>query len=160
MVLHKKNLLWLFLSVVVIALDQLTKHLVMVHLSYGQPLVILPVFNLTLTYNPGAAFNFLSSAGGWQRWLFTGIAIVVSVYILFWLMRAQQHEYFTKIGLSLVLGGALGNLWDRLQYGHVIDFIQVHYHEWYFPDFNVADSAITLGAIFIIIALLVNKSGA
>lgn len=157
MKLNKKNLYWLILTVVVIVLDQLTKHLIVANLQYGQPLEILPIFNLTLTHNPGAAFSFLSSAGGWQRWLFTGIAIAVSLYILFWLMRAEKHEWSIKIGLSFVLGGALGNLFDRLQHGFVIDFIQVHYHNWYFPDFNVADSAITIGAIFIIWTLLFPK---
>jgi len=157
MKLNKKNLYWLALTVVVIALDQLTKQLIVAHLQYGRPLEILSMFNLTLTHNPGAAFSFLSAAGGWQRWLFTGIAIAVSLYILFWLMRAEKHEYAIKAGLSLVLGGALGNLFDRLHYGYVIDFIQIHFQNWYYPDFNVADSAITLGAIFIIWALIFSK---
>ncbi len=157
MVLNKKNLLWLILSLLIIILDQLSKHWMITNLTYGEPWVILPMFNLTLTNNPGAAFNFLSSADGWQRWLFTAIAIFVSIYILFWLMYAAKRDYLTKIGLSLVLGGAIGNLCDRLHYGFVIDFIQVHYKNWYFPDFNLADSAITVGAIFIIVTLLFNR---
>ena len=154
---NTKNLYWLIVAVVVIVLDQLTKYLIVTNLSYGQSIEILPVLNLTLVHNPGAAFSFLSTAGGWQRWLFAGIAFAVSLYILFWLMRAEKHECAIKPGLSLVLGGALGNLFDRLQHGFVIDFIQVHYHNWYFPDFNVADSAITVGAIFIIWALVFPK---
>ena len=157
---NKRNMLWLILSLVVIVLDQLSKYWVVTHLVYGQPWVVLPIFNLTLTSNPGAAFNFLSSADGWQRWLFTAIALVVAIYILYWLLYSGKKDYLLKTGLSLVLGGALGNLIDRLHYGFVIDFIQVHYQPWYFPDFNVADSAITVGAVFIILTLLFKREAA
>lgn len=154
---NKRNLIWLLVSLIIIILDQLSKHWIMANLTYGQPWEILPVFNLTLSYNPGAAFNFLSAANGWQRWLFTAIAVLVSIYVIFWLTRVSAKDYLSKIGLSFVLGGALGNLYDRLHYGYVIDFIQVHYQNWYFPDFNLADSAITLGAVCIILTLLFDK---
>lgn len=152
--LNKKNLVWLLLTLVVIVLDQITKQLIITNLQYGQPLELLPILNLTLVHNPGAAFSFLSSADGWQRWLFTGIAIIVSLYILFWMLRTEKQDLAIRIGLALVLGGAIGNLLDRLIYGFVIDFIQVHYGPWYFPDFNLADSSITIGAGFIIWAIL------
>lgn len=157
MTLNKRNLAWLVLSAAIIILDQLSKHWIMTNLNYGQPWEILPVFNLTLSYNPGAAFNFLSAADGWQRWLFTAIAVLVSIYIIYWLMRVSENDYLSKISLSFVLGGAIGNLFDRLQHGYVIDFIQVHYQNWYFPDFNLADSAITVGACFIILTLLIRR---
>lgn len=160
MTINKRNLYWLILSVIIIVLDQLSKNLIVTHLTYGNPMEILPVFNLTLTHNPGAAFSFLSTDGGWQRWLFTAIAVLVSVFIIVWLLRLSEKETLTKIGLSFVFGGALGNLYDRLHYGYVIDFIQVHYHNWYYPDFNVADSAITVGACFIILALLFERERA
>lgn len=155
--LHKmkiKNLKWMFISLIIIVLDQLSKVLVLTHLAYEEPLRLLPILNLTLTNNPGAAFSFLKNAGGWQRWFFILLAIAVSVYIIVWLMRVEKKEPIIKLGLSLVLGGALGNLIDRVRYAFVIDFIQVHYSSWYFPDFNLADSAITVGAILIMGCLI------
>jgi len=149
-----KNLNWLFLSLFIILLDQVIKFVMTQHLIYDQSIAILPFFNLTLQHNPGAAFSFLSTASGWQRWLFTAIALSVSVVIIIWIYQLKSKDYWNGIGLSLVLGGALGNLIDRLIHGYVIDFIQVYYHQWYFPVFNIADSAITIGAICIIIRML------
>jgi signal peptidase II len=142
---------WLWLAAVVVVLDQWTKALSVAHLELHQPLPVLPSFNLTLMYNTGAAFSFLNDAGGWQRWLFIALAMAVSGVIVIWLRRAATEGLWLPIALSLVLGGALGNLWDRITLGHVVDFIQVYYARWYFPAFNVADSAITVGALMLLI---------
>ncbi len=142
--MHPGALRWLWLSVVVIALDQLTKHLVLGALRTGEEQVLLPVLSLVLAFNAGAAFSFLAGADGWQRWLFTGIALVACGFML-WLLRRGGSRWLCA-GLALVIGGALGNLVDRLTLGTVVDFVLVHYRGWTFPAFNVADSAITLGA--------------
>ena len=144
--LKPRNLLWLPLVLAIIALDLWTKSLATAHLDYGVPVEILPVFNLTLQHNSGAAFSFLSDAGGWQRWFFSAIAIVVGLFLLAWLLRLQAGQKTLASSLSLILAGALGNLWDRLELGYVVDFISVHYQSYYFPAFNIADSAITIGA--------------
>lgn len=144
-------LIWLWLSVFVIAFDLITKQLAENFLSYGQPVPILPVFDLTLLYNPGAAFSFLAGEDGWQRWFFTAIAVGVSIMLISWLYKLPRANKWMAIALTLILGGALGNLFDRLYYGHVIDFISVHWEGAYFPAFNIADSAITIGAIMLIL---------
>lgn len=149
-----KNLNWLFLSVFIVIIDQITKFLITKYLFDAQAIAVFPFLNLTLQHNPGAAFSFLSAASGWQRWLFTGIAISVSILIIVWIYQLKLKDYGNAIGLSLVLGGALGNLIDRIFHGYVIDFIQVYYQQWSFPVFNVADSAITIGAVFIIFRML------
>lgn len=141
---------WLGISVVVILLDQLTKQLAEATLTYAEPLAIFPSFNLTLLYNRGAAFSFLSDAGGWQRWFFASVSVLASMALLFWLSRLKPHQWHLALALSLVLGGALGNLIDRLWLGHVVDFIQVYYRNFYWPAFNVADSAISVGAALLI----------
>ena len=143
---------WLWLSVGVIVTDQITKLLASYYLVLNQPVPIVPSFNLTLMYNTGAAFSFLSDAGGWQRWFFTGLAVVVSVAIIIWLRKLSRGEHWQAAGLALILGGAVGNVIDRIRLGHVIDFIQVYYQEYYWPAFNIADSAITVGAVIFIIA--------
>lgn len=148
------KLIWLWLSVVVVVLDQLTKYLASASLEYGRPVELLPVFDLTLLHNTGAAFSFLAGAGGWQRWLFALLAAVVSIVLVVWLKRLKAHETWLAIALALVLGGALGNLYDRVVLGYVVDFISVHYQRYYFPAFNLADSAITVGAIMLIIDTL------
>lgn len=148
------KLIWLWLSVVVVGLDQLTKYLASANLEYGRPVELLPVFDLTLLHNTGAAFSFLAGAGGWQRWLFALLAAVVSIVLVVWLKRLKAHETWLAIALALVLGGALGNLYDRVVLGYVVDFISVHYQRYYFPAFNLADSAITVGAIMLIIDTL------
>jgi signal peptidase II len=136
---------WLGLAALVIVLDQITKILIANHFSYGENLVLLNIFSLTLMHNPGAAFRFLSDAGGMQRWLFSGIAIIASVAIT-WLLKKHATQTLFALSMSLILGGALGNLIDRIAYGYVIDFLLFHWDEHYFPAFNVADSAITCGA--------------
>jgi len=143
---------WLWLSAVVIVLDRLSKYLISSHLHVYDSITLLPVFNLTLLHNTGAAWSFLADASGWQRWVFIALALAVSVGLIVWLryLPRTQHRWRAS-ALSLVLGGALGNVIDRLWHGYVIDFIQVHYHGWYFPAFNVADSAITIGAVMLIL---------
>jgi len=148
----KGMLPWLALAFVVVALDQAIKLLMLALLDLHRPVAIIPgFFNLMLTYNTGAAFSFLSDAGGWQRWLFSLFAVAISIVLLIWLYRLPRAARWLPCGLALILGGALGNLWDRLAHGHVIDFIQLYYDRWYWPAFNLADSAITVGAIMLII---------
>lgn len=143
------RLLWL--SGLVIVLDQLTKLWIMASFDEYEVLVVWPVFNLTLVYNTGAAFSFLSDAGGWQRWFFIGLAIVVSLAMVWWLRQLQPRERLTGYGLALVIGGAIGNVIDRIWLGKVVDFLQWHWEDWYWPSFNVADSAITLGVILLLL---------
>lgn len=140
---------WLLLSVAIIALDLWTKHLASTHLEYAQPVSLLPVLDLTLVHNTGAAFSMLADAGGWQRGFFIGIATLVSVVLVVWLLRLRRGTPWLALALALVLGGALGNLYDRVTLGYVVDFISVHYGGWYFPAFNVADSAISVGAVLL-----------
>ena len=140
---------WLWISIGVIALDQVTKHLILVAFRPGDERVLLPVLSLVLAFNTGAAFSFLAGADGWQRWLFTAVAIVACGFMV-WLLRRGGSAWLCA-GLVLIVGGALGNLYDRLTLGHVVDFILVHYGGWLFPAFNVADSAITLGAAALIL---------
>jgi signal peptidase II len=142
---------WLWLSALVIGLDQLSKLWASSALDYGEPVSVMPMFNLTLMHNTGAAFSFLSSAGGWQRWFFAVVAVVISTVLLVWLKRLQPGQRWLAVALALVLGGALGNVWDRLYLGYVIDFIDVYYQQWHWPAFNVADSAIFVGAVMLII---------
>jgi len=142
------RLLWV--SVTVIALDQLTKVWASASLDYAVPLVITPFFNINLAHNTGAAFSFLDDAGGWQRWMFILLAIVVSGLLVQWLRKTGSHEKAQAYGLVLIIGGALGNAIDRVIYGHVVDFLQFHYAGYAFPTFNVADSAIFCGAVLLI----------
>lgn len=148
---------WLLFSGLLIALDQWTKVIADSHLVYARPVEVLPVLNWTLHYNPGAAWSFLANAGGWQIWFFTGLAALVAVIMAVWLTRL--HERLDRVlaaGLALIIGGALGNAIDRVLYGHVVDFISLHWQQHYFPTFNIADMAITLGAVlFIVDALFV-----
>jgi signal peptidase II len=143
--LNTKMLKWLWLSVLVLVLDQATKLTVAGAMQLYESIPIMPSFNLTYMRNTGAAFSFLSDAGGWQRWFFAGLALVISVVMTVWLARLKSHETLLAIALSLVLGGAIGNLIDRLAYGYVIDFLDVYYQNWHWPAFNIADSAIVLG---------------
>ncbi len=145
------RLKWLWLSLLVFVLDQASKLFFENSLSLYQQIVIIPdYFSWTLAYNKGAAFSFLASESGWQRWFFAAVAVVVSVVLVVWLKRLKANETWLALALALVLGGAIGNLFDRVVYGHVIDFILVHWqNRWYFPAFNLADSAITLGAILL-----------
>ena len=147
---------WFWLSALVVLLDQATKKLAEAELVLHQPLAVLPSFNLTLMYNRGAAFSFLSDAGGWQRPFFVTLSSVVSLFLIYWLWQIgrdekQKHNRILQASVSLILGGAVGNLIDRALYGQVTDFIQVYYASYYFPAFNLADSAITVGAGLLIL---------
>ncbi len=146
---------WLWLSAVTVVLDQASKLAITYSMQLYQSIPLLPFFNLTYVHNTGAAFSFLSGAGGWQRWFFAGLAMAMSVALSLWLSRLQKHETLLAVSLSLILGGAVGNLIDRLLYGHVIDFLDVYYGSWHFPVFNIADSAITLGAFLMLIEAFV-----
>lgn len=150
---------WLWLSLVIVALDQVSKQLVESSLMVYETIPLLPYFNLTLAYNEGAAFSFLSDQGGWQRWFFTLVAAVVVIVLGVWLSRLK-HERLLAVSLSLVIGGALGNLLDRLLIGHVIDFLDFFYHSYHWPAFNVADIAITLGVVLMFVdAFVGHKAG-
>ena len=142
------------LSVLIIVLDQVTKYFASQALMLHQAIPVFPGFNLTLMHNTGAAFSFLSQAGGWQRWFFIVLASTISIAILIWMHGLSANRRWLLAALAFVLGGALGNLWDRVMIGHVVDFIEVYYENYYFPAFNIADSAITIGAIMLIIDAL------
>lgn len=147
----RKNLAWLWLALAVFALDWVSKQHFSRTMDLGESVNLLPVFSWTLAHNYGAAFSFLHDAGGWQRWFFAGIAVAVSGGILWWLKHLPANAKFLACALALVLGGALGNLWDRMLLGYVVDFIHVHYGSWHFPAFNVADMGISVGAAMLII---------
>ena len=136
---------WLWLSLLAIVLDQASKLVVDHSMQLYESIPLMPYINLTYVHNTGAAFSFLSEAGGWQRWFFAALAFIISAVLSVWLARLQKHETLLAVALSLVLGGAIGNLIDRLAYGYVIDFLDVYYDTWHWPAFNIADSAITLG---------------
>ncbi len=142
---------WLSLSLLVVMLDQLTKILASSELALYQANAVFPGFNLTLMHNTGAAFSFLSNAGGWQRWFFIVLASGVSLFIVFWMRSLAASNRWLLAALALVLGGAIGNVVDRIRLGYVVDFIEVYYGKYYWPAFNIADSAITIGAIMLII---------
>ncbi len=142
--------LWVSLAFIIIILDQYTKNWFEQHLFYGERWPILPFLDFTLRYNPGAAFSFLAGAGGWQRWFFSGIALIATLLIIYWLQRQPNKKLFCT-ALSLILGGALGNVLDRIIHGHVIDFILFHWQSWHFPAFNIADTAISIGAALLIL---------
>ena len=143
---------WLLVSATIIALDQWTKYIVMTTLTLNHQVEFIGGFwNWMLAYNDGAAFSFLRDATGWQRWLFAGLAIGVSVGMTIWLARTPRGDWRTALPFSLVIGGALGNLIDRIRLGHVIDFIQWYWHDHYWPTFNVADSSIVAGAIALLL---------
>lgn len=153
------NLKWLWITLLVAVLDQITKLAASHYLAMHQPVALLPFFNFTLVHNKGAAFSFLSDASGWQRWFFTVIALVVSAAIVVWLKRLPLGEKWMPIALALILGGAIGNVWDRVSLGYVIDFLDVYYGTWHWPAFNIADSAITVGAVMLVIdAVFLSKA--
>jgi signal peptidase II len=151
----KKNaglmlMLWLGIALVVVLLDQVTKIAMSERLLYGQSEPVTTYFNLVMVYNKGAAFSFLSDQPGWQRYFFTGVSVIASVFIL-WMLKRNPDQRLFCWALALILGGAIGNLIDRVVYGHVIDFLDFHVHGWHWPAFNVADSAITVGAILFVL---------
>lgn len=148
---------WLLLSAFVVTLDQLTKLWAQSVLQYHQPVPVMPMLNLTLAYNMGAAFSFLSDAGGWQRWFFIVLTLIVCGVILRWIWILRTQERLHAAALALILGGAVGNLIDRVWYGYVIDFIDIYYQRYHWPIFNVADSAITIGVALLIYDLFINR---
>ena len=157
---------WLWLSLIVVLLDQATKWLVTGSLQPFQTLEVIPNLNLTLAFNTGAAFSLLATAGGWQRWLLAVVALVITAILTAWLVRLRPHERTMAAALALIIGGALGNLIDRLLLGHVIDFIQVYlpwvplalFNPW--PSFNIADSAISIGVVVLLLHTLFTKEDA
>ena len=152
--------MWLWLSVAVVGLDQATKFLVTRFFELYERVEVLPVLDFTLLHNRGAAFSMLAGASGWQRWFFIGLAVAVSIALVTWIWRAPRGDKLLPFALSLILGGAVGNLIDRVVHGYVVDFIHAHWGAAYFPAFNVADSAITVGAAFLIIdAFLEGRRG-
>lgn len=153
---------WLWLSALTVILDQLTKKIAEAELLLHKPIAIFPSFNLTLMYNKGAAFSFLSEAGGWQRIFFVALSTIISIFLFFWLKQIagddkQKNNQLLQIAIALILGGAVGNLIDRAMTGAVVDFIQLYYSTYYFPAFNIADSAITVGAILLIADMLLES---
>lgn len=159
MLIKSSTWLWYGLAVLVIAFDQVTKVVAVAALNYGDPVVITSFFNFTLAHNYGAAFSFLSDAGGWQRWFFTAIAVLVSAVLLVWIKRLESSKRWEAFALALVLGGALGNLYDRATLGYVVDFIVVHYRDYYWPAFNIADSAICIGAFMLVVDMFRSTPG-
>ena len=142
---------WLGLALIVLIADQLTKVLILGYYQYGDSTYVTPFFNIVRAHNTGAAFSFLAAASGWQRWLFTGIGIVATLFILY-LLRSHAGQRLFCFALACILGGAIGNVIDRLLHGYVVDFLQFHWEQrWYFPAFNVADTAITIGAIGLVL---------
>lgn len=158
------QLKWLWLSLAIIVIDQITKWSVVFSLEYGELVAVLPAFNLTHVYNPGAAWSFLADAGGWQRWFFSVIGVGVSVVLVAWLRKMPRYDIWLAIAVALILGGAVGNLIDRVFLGHVIDFLDFYWppsDSWnarHFPAFNIADSGITVGAAMMIIDMIRNPN--
>lgn len=147
----RSGLVWLVLSIVLLTLDQITKWVVSTEMSLYQTIDILPVFNFTYVHNYGAAFSFLSEAGGWQKYFFSTIAITISVLLIYWLKKLPATNKLLCSAYALVLAGAIGNLIDRLVHGYVIDFLHVYYQQYDFPVFNIADVAISIGAALLLL---------
>lgn len=142
---------WLWLSLVVVVLDQATKLAASAYLAVqAAPLEVLPYFNLFLVHNAGAAFSLLAMAGGWQRWFFIVVTILVVWFLTVWLGKLPAEQKLSAVGIALVIGGAVGNFIDRLFLGYVVDFIDLHYQNYHWPTFNIADSAITIGVLLLI----------
>ena len=141
---------WLGLAAAILLLDQFTKTLILGNYRLGDSTYVTSFFNVVRVHNTGAAFSFLASAGGWQRWFFTGIGVAAAIFIV-WMLRAHAGQRLFSFALTCILGGAVGNVIDRLQHGYVVDFLDFHWAGWHFPAFNVADSAITIGAVLLIL---------
>ena len=151
------GLWWLWLALLAVVLDQASKLWILANIDLYERIPVLPVFNITYVRNYGAAFSFLADAGGWQRYFLTAIAVVISVLLVWWMNQIRRENRMLGSAYALVLGGAIGNLYDRMAYGYVVDFIHVYYQDWHFPAFNIADSAITLGAVLLIADALFNS---
>lgn len=141
---------WLILAIIIILADQFTKTMIIGYYRLGDSTPVTSFFNIVRAHNTGAAFSFLAGAGGWQRWFFTGIGAVATIFIL-WMLRSHHAQKLFSFALACILGGAIGNVVDRLLHGYVVDFLDFYYGTWHFPAFNIADSAITLGAICLIL---------
>lgn len=152
----KSMITWLWLSVVVVVADLVTKHYASSLLDYATPVAVMPCFNLTLLHNTGAAFSFLATESGWQRWFFAALASVVSIALIRWLTTLRDDPWL-GVAIALILGGALGNLYDRITLGYVVDFLHFYWNDSHFPAFNIADSAISLGAGLMIIDIFKRK---
>jgi len=152
--LTQSGLIWLLLSCVIIALDRYSKIWMLEHLTLGEPVRLLSFLNLTIAYNTGAAFSFLNSAVGWQQYFLGGLACLVAVFILGCLYKLPRHDYWQNAALAMIFAGAIGNAWDRVDYFHVIDFVDFHLDAWHFAIFNVADASICVGAFMLIILWL------
>jgi len=151
---------WLWLAFAVVVLDQATKLYIIANFELYDRIEVLPVFDITRLHNTGAAFSFLAGAGGWQRWFFIVLGLIVSSLVIAWLARLPlKGRGWLAVALSLVVGGAIGNVIDRIWLGYVVDFLSVHYNDWYFPAFNVADSAISVGAVILLIESLLGEDG-
>jgi signal peptidase II len=142
---------WVWLSIAIVILDQITKYYISHHFNLYESLRVMPGVSITYVHNTGAAFSFLSDAGGWQRWLFVTLSSAISLLLIFWLKKHPGKRIWLAVALALILGGAVGNLIDRVYLGYVIDFVDVYYGKWHWPAFNVADSAISIGVVMLII---------
>ena len=141
---------WLGLALIILIADQFTKIMITGYYQLGDSTTVTRFFNVVRAHNTGAAFSFLAGASGWQRWFFTAIGIVAALFIV-WMLRSHASQKLFAFAMACILGGAVGNVIDRVAYGYVVDFLQFHYAGWYFPSFNIADSAITIGAIALIL---------
>lgn len=153
MALERRDILrkWMILAGIIAIADQITKAIATAELTMYKAVAVMPMFNFTLMHNEGAAFSFLHDAGGWQRWFFAVISFVISIVLIFWIKNLKAEERFQAFAFSLVLGGAIGNLIDRVRLGYVVDFIEIYYNQYSWPTFNIADSAITVGVIILIV---------
>lgn len=145
------GLRWLWLALIVLVLDLGSKQWVMAHFYLGESVPLVPFFNLTYAHNPGAAFSFLADKGGWQRWFFAAIALIISVVLIVMMYRSSAKQRLNNAAYALIIGGALGNLFDRMVHGVVIDFIDFYVNDWHWPVFNLADTAICIGAVIIVL---------
>lgn len=153
----QSGLRFLWITIVVLVLDQWSKHAVVGSMSLYESIQLTGFFNLTYVHNYGAAFSFLHDAGGWQRWFFTGIALAISALLLYWLKQTPKQQVRLPVAFSFILGGAIGNVYDRLVHGYVIDFLDFYYQQWHWPAFNVADSAIFIGAAMLILDMFLTN---
>lgn len=153
----RANIVWLFVSAIVVALDQFSKYWVLQHLQFQQPYGLSSFFSLNLNFNQGAAFSFLSNSGGWQIHFFQAVSIVVSGILIIWLLTLNSNQLLKPLALSLIIGGAIGNLVDRIRLHYVVDFFDFHINSWHFATFNVADAAVCVGAFFLILTMMLQR---